>query len=202
MLIGRSLRSLVLPCAALLILAGPAVAQRSASQFVDATRASSEPAATACPGERHRASDYAIGEWVGTVKIPEADGTLRVDTTVTSEARLETAADGCALVEWRVVRRDGRDPTHIITVRAYDPESGRWHQFLASSRPALIRFRGEIAGGDLRFVAPRAGGDGSEDLVRVTDRRIDGTGFDRVIESSENGGRSWVLEDVVEYRSP
>ncbi len=184
-----------LSAAAVLVLLVAAAAQQSGVRAETAT----EISAKACPGEAHRASDYAIGEWVGTVKVPEDDGTLRVDPTVTSEARMELAADGCALVETRAVHRDGRDPTHILTVRAYDPDSGRWHQFLVSSRPAVLRFRGELSGGNLRFVTPRPG---SEELVRVTDRRVDGGGFDRVIEASRADGRSWALEDVVEYRSP
>lgn len=192
--IVRLAPSVLAPLLTLFVLPLPADAQSATQAAVAGERSEA-----ACPSEAHRASDYAIGEWVGTVKIPAEDGTLRVDPSVTSEARLAPAADGCALVETRAVYRDGREPTHILTVRAYDADSGEWHQLLVSSRPAVLRFRGEVSDGNLRFVTPRPGG---EELVRVTDRRVDEGGFDRVIEASRDSGRNWILEDVVEYRSP
>lgn len=152
-----------------------------------------------CSDAAHRASDYVLGRWSGTVKIPADDGTMVVDSTVRSSSELQRAAGGCAIVEWRVVDRDGRDPTRILTVRAFDPDVGRWRQWLVSSRPAVLRFRdGGGEGTGLRFVAPRD----REGLVRVTDRPAGEAGFDRIIEGSEDGGETWTLEDVVEYRRP
>ena len=63
----------------------------------------------------------------------------------------------------------------------------------------MLRFHGEPGPEGPRFVTVRPEG---EDLVRVTDRPVDPAGFDRIIESSDDGGRSWTLEDVVEYRRP
>lgn len=156
------------------------------------------PPRQTCDGE-HRASDYVLGRWIGTVMIPNPDGSLVVDRTVSSEAEFTPVADGCALVERRTVRRDGNE-TAILTVRAYDPDGEDWHQLLVSTRPVVLRFTGErSSSGDLRFVTARPGG---EELVRVTDRRIESGGFNRIIEASSDGGRTWTLEDVVEYRRP
>lgn len=156
------------------------------------------PSSSTCDGE-HRASDYVLGRWIGTVMIPGPGGSMEVDRTVRSEAEFTLAVDGCALVERRTVRRDG-NVTDILTVRAYDAEGEGWHQLLVSTRPVVLRFTGERSpSGELRFVTSRPG---DEELVRVTDRRVEGEGFDRVIEASRDGGETWTLEDVVEYRRP
>ena len=79
-----------------------------------------------CRAEMHRSSDYALGHWVGTVKIQGPDDGMEIDRTVRTEARLELAAGGCAIVERRIVRRDGRPrPNRVLTVRAYDPDEDR-----------------------------------------------------------------------------
>ena len=176
--------------------------QRPQNQDADAAGGGFSPdveIVEACQDEPHRVSDYQLGRWVGTVKIPGSDGSMTVDSTVRSEAILERMPGGCAFIERRVVFRDGRPTTRIHTVRAYDPGAARWYQFLVSSQPVVIRFEGERSETGLRFTAPRSEGEG---LVRVTDRAADSAGFDRVIEASDDGGVTWILEDVVEYRRP
>jgi hypothetical protein len=153
-----------------------------------------------CRGLAHRASDHTLGRWEGTVTVPGPDGRREIDRTVRLEAELELAAGGCAIVERRIVHREGRsESTRVLTVRAYDPDTERWHQLLVSSRPAVIRFRGESGPEGLAFVTLRPE---RERLVRVTDRPADPVGFDRVVESSDDGGRTWTLDDVVEFRRP
>lgn len=195
----RRVTGFVLTVATFAFGAATAAAQSAADESAGRARPAAASNLDACPEAAHRMSDYAIGEWVGTVKLREADGSFTVDPSVRSEATLEPAIGGCALVERRAVYRDGRDPTRILTIRTYDPDGGRWRQLLISTRPVVLRFRGEVVDGNLRFVTERPGDEG---LVRVTDRRVEGGGFDRIIEASSDGGESWVLEDVVEYRSP
>lgn len=178
---------------AAVVLALPEPAGAQARPEIDPRDAEVRPA---CGDAAHRASDYVLGRWSGTVKIPADDGTMVVDSTVRSISELRRAAGGCAIVEWRVVDRDGRNPTRILTVRAFDPAAGEWSQWMASSRPSVLRFQdGGREGSGLRFVATRDEGG----LVRVTDRPMD-DGFDRVIEGSEDAGATWTLEDIVEYR--
>lgn len=140
-----------------------------------------------CRSDVHRASDYALGRRVGTVKVPGTDGGMEIDGSVRTEAHLELAAGGCAIIERRIVHREGRrEPSRVLTVRAYDPDEGRWDQLLVGNGPVVLRFRGESSQQGLRFATVPPQG---EAMVRVTDRPVEPAGFDRVIGSSGDSGR-------------
>lgn len=173
---------------------------------VVALEASVAESAETCGTPESHAFDFWIGDWNIRQKILRQDGTwLRFE----AKTSVSPALDGCAIVEhwegtvqffWEGMRTP--EPMRGLSVRAYDPDTGRWHIHWMDTRTPHFGapYVGGFSEGRGEFFREWMTPEG-ERLGRITFSDITPESVDWELAISSDGGQSWSSLWVMEmYR--
>jgi hypothetical protein len=146
------------------------------------------PKAPPPPLPVHHEFDFWIGEW---------DVFWTGTETKIGESRIETAADGHAIVEHWTSRRG---PQTGISLTSCHHFSGEWQQFYVGSGGQTTHYRGGFVEGKLVLVAEAVTPAGAKFQTRGTwTHNPDGT-VRQQFETSIDGGATWKLGFDGTYR--
>ena len=149
--------------------------------------AASAPYACGDDTERHR-FDFWLGAWNVTTQ----------DGTKVGESVIETASNGCAVLENWAGARGGRGKS----LNSYNPEQKQWQQFWIGSDGDVHEYRSSQSDGkSLIFFMKRE--TSPQKIVRLTFTPIDNDTVRQHSEMSEDGGQTWKTEyDFYYHRRP
>lgn len=161
----------------------------------------------ACDSPQAHQFDFWLGRWKIDQKILSADGSwleLPARTSVSS------ALEGCALVEhwkgkvkffWEGMKTI--EPMEGLSVRAYDPQSGKWRIHWMSSRTPRFgtAFEGGFQNGAGKFFSTRQGPRGKQ-LSRITFSNITRNSVHWDLAVSSDDGKTWKTIWIMEMRRP
>ena len=171
-----------------LISAGQSLAQTaSTSAQSGSSAATSAPYTCGDDTERHR-FDFWLGAW---------DVTTEGGTKV-GESIIETASNGCAILENWAGAKGGRGKS----LNSYNPEQKQWQQFWIGSDGDVHEYRSSQSDGkSLIFFMKRD--TSPQKIVRLTFTPIDKDTVRQHSELSEDGGQTWKTEyDFYYHRRP
>lgn len=150
----------------------------------------------ACSAPEARAFDFWIGDWEIGQEILDQDGTwLRFDAATSVSPTL----DGCALIErwrgtvqffWEGMRAP--EPMQGLSIRAFDPQSGKWNIYWMDTRRPRFDgvYTGALSAGRGEFFrdwespqGPRRG--------RISFSSISSDSVDWELAISADQGRTW-----------
>jgi tetratricopeptide (TPR) repeat protein len=127
-------------------------------------------------GADHRAFDFWIGTWdvfIGGTKV----GTNRITPM----------ADGCALLE------DWNSPQQVgSSINYYDPQAKLWRQIFVYDNGGVNDWTGGMTGGKMVFTTTAPATGGTTTLSRMTFTPLGADSVTQVIETSADGGRTWI----------
>jgi hypothetical protein len=162
-------------------------------------------AIAACNSPEARQFDFWIGKWEIQQKILNQDGSW---LELPARNSVATALDGCALVEhWRGKVKffwEGMNDVESmegLSVRAYDPQSGKWRLHWMSSRTPRFgnAFEGNFHGGRGEFFSTRQGPRGKQ-LSRITFSNITKNSVHWDLAISNDDGKTWTTLWIMEMR--
>jgi len=174
--------------ASALVSAGQILAQTApTSAQSGSSAATSAPYACGNDAERHR-FDFWLGAWNVTTQ----------DGTKVGESVIETASNGCAVLENWAGAKGGRGKS----LNSYNPEQKQWQQFWIGSDGDVHEYRSSQSDGkSLIFFMKRD--TSPQRIVRLTFTPIDNDTVRQHSEVSEDGGTTWKTEyDFYYHRRP
>lgn len=157
------------------------------------------PVSPACASEEARQFDFWHGEWdVRPTALSRETGEFEEIGRAT--ARIYPALDGCVTVEHWKGSLGGR-PVDGFSIRAYDPEAGRWVLVLSwpgPDQPGFFTLEGAFHHGRGEFFREAEGPDGTPRTVRFSFGDIRGDTFRWENAFSEDGA-SWTTGAIWEF---
>ncbi len=137
--------------------------------------------AAACETAEAKAFDFLIGEW----QLASGSGGLRI----------EKILRGCSLREsWKNERGES------LLFRSYDISRQRWFLlFLMDDRLSYQSWEGRWESGQWRFYRDWML-DGQPVLSRTYWNPLSAGGFEKIVEQSRDGGKTWRLHDKSVYQ--
>ncbi len=129
-------------------------------------------------GAVHHQLDFWLGEW----RAVDAQG------QEVGRSRVEALHGGCVIQEtWTSAGDAGSGES----INFLDPADGAWHQVWIGSSGDVVRYRGEVEHGVLRYEGEDTSADGTHRLSRATlEPEADGR-LHHKIERSDDGGATW-----------
>ena len=128
--------------------------------------------------ERHRALDFWVGAW--DVFSPQGQ---KIGTNV-----IEKKVGDCLIYEnWTSAFGGGQSMNY------FDPSSGKWKQNWVSKNGSVVWYEGEVIDGAMHFEGENIAPNGRITPARVTlSPNPDGT-LRHLIETSQDGGKTWAV---------
>lgn len=167
--------------------------------------AAAAPARSSCGSAEAREFDFWIGDWDIRQKILRQDGTwLELD----AETSVAATLDGCALVEhwtgsvqffWEGMQAP--EPMQGLSVRAFDPESRKWHIYWMDTRTPSFGspYTGAFDSGRGEFFREWETPQGSRTgRITFSDMTADAVRWELAV--SSDAGDSWTPLWIMEMR--
>lgn len=167
-------RSLLHPITAAGLVAG---ASCLATGVATAQAAADSAAAASCQTPHHRQFDFWLGRW--DVRAP--DGRL-AGTNV-----IESALDGCVLVEWWT----GAGPSRGTSLNFYNATAGEWQQTWIDNRGQPLFLRGGLRDGRMVLEGSAPDEQGRSARQRITWTPLEGGDVRQLWEASTDEGVTW-----------
>lgn len=159
--------------------------------------ASGVAAAPLCDSAGSHQFDFWIGDWSIRQQIRTSDGGW---VELPAHTSVRRALGGCALVEhWRGsveffwAGMDKPAPMRGMSVRSFDPKSGKWTiWWMDSMAPSFGKgFSGRFENGKGLFYSEETASDGSQRLARITFSDIQKDSVHWDLASSHDDGSTW-----------
>ena len=158
-----------------------------------------------CESPDGRAFDFWIGDWTIEQRIARQDGTW---VTLPAKTSVTPALGGCALIErwqgevqffWEGMTAP--EPMQALSVRAFDPQSGKWHIHWMDTRSPRFGppFSGGFEKGRGEFVSERQTPRGRQ-LSRITFSNVRRDAVHWELAISSDDGRTWSTIWIMEMR--
>jgi hypothetical protein len=150
--------------------------------------AATPPAPPGCPASKteHHQFDFWIGDW----DVRDRAGAMQ------GHSHIEAIVQGCGIAEhWQ-----GAKGGNGVSYNAWDPASGKWHQFWIGNGGNVLYLEGGIENGRMTMVGSQMQANGKPSLQRIGwTAQPDGSVI-QVWDQSTDAGKTWVVAFEGIYR--